>query len=225
MAAFQWPVSKLECINSALSQCGDNLVAVAEDGSEEWQAASPAYERGLAFVTEDHPWLWAVNVRTLQPAGNVPADVRYDTAYNLPPDLVHLIQVRVNNWPPTGGWDLENMQLVLNAQGGPPPPSPPVTPAPVTIKGIFSTNSDLVNGTPTVVLALQYYVMAGIYRGPHQDATEAGRMTAMADAILARAKARHDQQKPKRAMFRSAVRRARIVRRPDRRWNNDPWGP
>ena len=226
MASFEWPLSKLEIINSALAQTGDNLVNVANDGSVEWTICSPAYERALAVVTEAHPWAWVTNWLTLQPAANPPADDRWDTAYDLPPDLVHLIMVRVNDR--TCIWDLLNKQLVVNAQGGPPPPTPSATPFPVIIKGIFSTNSDPVNGTPTVVMALERFVMSGIYRGIKKDNAEAGRMFAEANAVLANAKSRHDMQKPKRALFISRLRRARWTRRPD--WpipsggDNGPWG-
>ena len=173
-----------------------------------------------------HPWAWVTNWQTLQPAGNAPADDRWDTAYDLPPELVHLIMVRVDDR--TCLWDLLNGQLVVNAQGGPPPPNPPATPYAVIIKGIFSTKSDPVNGTPTVVMALERFVMSGIYRGIKKDNAEAGRMFAEARAILEAAKSRHDMQKPKRALFISRLRRARWTRRPD--WpipsggDNGPWG-
>lgn len=210
--AFQWPLGKIEIINSALSQTGDNLVAVADDGSVEWTACSPAYELGLAYVSESHPWSWLTDVRTLQPSPVAPDDDRFDTAYPLPADLVHLIWVRVNDFPCV--WDLLNNQLVVNAQGGPPPPSVPTTPYPVNIKGIFSTNSDPVNGTPTVVVVLQLFVMSGIYRGIKKDTTEAGRLWGAAMKMLAEAKSRHDMQKPKRALFRSRMTMSRRVRRP-----------
>ena len=226
MAAFQWPLSKLEIINSALAQTGNNLVNVADDGSVEWNTCSPAYERALAVVSEAHPWNWMTDFRTLQPSPTAPTDDRYDTAYDLPDDLVHLILVRVNDR--STDWNLLNGQIVVNARGGPPPPSVPGVAFPMIIKGIFSTNSDPVNGTPTVVLALERFVMSGAYRGIHKDTNEAGRMFGEANAILANAKARHDMQKLKRAMFISRLRRARYIRRPD--WpfpeggDPGPWG-
>lgn len=219
MAAFQFPLGKLEILNSALSQTGDNLINALDDGSDEYLVASPAYERALAAVSEDHGWSWLTAVRTLQPAGNSPSDDQYDTAYGLPPDLVHLIWVRVNDKPTI--WDLLNNQLVVNAQGGPPPPSPAATPAVVTIKGVFSTNSDPTFATPQVVLALQYFVMAGIYRGLHEDGAEADKMLSLANQILDRAKSRHDMQKPKRAMFNSRMTASRRIRRP---WPQTPTG-
>lgn len=219
MAAFEWPLGKVELINSALAQTGDSLVSNADDGSVEWTVCSPAYERALGAVTEGHSWSWVADWRTLTPAGNAPSDPRFDTAYTLPDDLVHLTMVRVGGFP--RNWDFLNGQLVVNAQGGPPPPNPPAVPAAVTIKGIFSTNSDLVNGTPTVVLALERFVMSGIYRGIKKNESEARALFAEANQILANAKSRHDMQKPKRALFISRTRRARFTRRPD--WP-EPWG-
>ena len=48
--SFEWPLQKIDLINSALSQTGDNLVATADDGSDEWNTCSPAYERALAAM-------------------------------------------------------------------------------------------------------------------------------------------------------------------------------
>jgi hypothetical protein len=210
--SFEWPIDKLGLINSALSQTGDNQINAANDGSDEWNTCSPAYERGLAYVTEAHPWNWVTAYRTLTPSPTPPTDDQWDTAFVLPNDLVHLISARVNDRNCI--WDFLNGQLVTNAQGGPPAPATPVAPDPVTIKGIFSTNSDIQNGTPTVVLALQHFVMSGIYRGLHEDAGEAAHMLNAARALLEEAKARHDMQKPKRAMFNSRLTMSRRVRRP-----------
>lgn len=218
--SFEWPLQKIDLINSALSQTGDNLVATADDGSDEWNTCSPAYERALAAMSEAHPWSWCTDMRVLQPAANKPDDDQFDTAYNLPSDLVHLTLVRINDMPCV--WDLLNGQLVVNAMGGPPPPPVgTVTPGVVTIKGIFATDADVVFSTPMFVVALQAFVMAGIYRGLHEDVAEAGVMEKTAVALLSEAKARHDMQKPKRAMFNSRIRAARLIRRP---WPPVPGG-
>lgn len=212
MAAFEFPLSKTEIINSALSQTGDNTVAVADDGSVEWDTASPAYERALGFVTEAHPWNWTTDMRVLQPSNIPPDDDLYDTAYPLPSDLVHLILVRMADRP--CAWELFNDQLVVNAKGGPPPPTAPVTPAVVTIKGIFSGNSDPANATPMVVTVLQMFVMSGIYRGMHKDMQEADTLWSAAMKMLEMAKSRHDMQSPKRAIFVSRMTASRRSRRP-----------
>jgi hypothetical protein len=204
MAAFEFPLGKIEIINSALSQCGDNLVAAADDGSEEWNVASPAYERALGYMIEQHGWSQATAVRTLAASPTAPTDLQYDTAYPLPDDLVHLIWVRMAG--ATCQWDLLNDQLVVKAQGG--------SATPLTIKGVFSTNSDPTFGTPTFVLALVAFVMSGIYRGLHKDTGQAERMWNAGKAMLSEAKSRHDMQKPKKAIFNSRMTAVRRGRKP-----------
>lgn len=217
---FAWPLQKIDVINASLSQTGDNLVASADDGSDEWNTCSPAYEDALPAMIESHPWQWTSDVRILQPAGNVPDDDQFDTACNIPSDLVHLVWVRLNDMPCV--WDLLDNQLVVNAMGGPPPPPVgTVTPAVITIKGAFATNSDPSFATPLFVSALKRFVMAGIYRGLHEDVATAVAMTSEGHQILAVAKSRHDMQKPKRSMFNSRITASRRIRRP---WPPVPGG-
>lgn len=233
--AYEWPIDKLGVINSALAQTGDNQCAAADNGQDEWLVASPAYERALAYMLEQHPWYWTKTTVTLQPAANAPTDTQWDTAYNLPADLIHVILVRIANsvsgpysaplWDfqmgPAGGGGPSGMQLVVNAKGGPPPPDPPAAPAVVTLQYLSSVNSDPTFATPTFVLALQAFIMSGIYRGLHEDLSESARLWQMGVTLLMDAKVRHDQQKPKRAMFNSRIMAARRVRRP---WPPVPTG-
>ncbi len=227
---FQWPVDKLGIINSALSGTGDNLVAVAEDGSDEWTVCSSAYETALAYIMEGHSWGFATEVVTLQPSPTAPADTAWDTAYPLPPDLVHLIWVRINqnlddlNVGQPCLYDILQGQLVVNAQGGPPPPPVAVTPSFITIKYVSNTYSDPTLATPTFAMALQTYVISGIYRGLHNDPAEADKTYKAAEYILQQARTRYDQQKPKRSFFNSRITAARRVRRPWPPIGNDDWG-
>jgi len=226
--AFEWPIDKLSLINRALRATGDNQVNAADDGSEEWDCASSAYETWLAKIIEGHPWAWGKTVVTLTPAANVPADVMWDTAYNLPADLVHLIWVRVRDRPsiyhlimgPTSIGPTPQ-QLYVNAQGGPPPPVPPQTPDPVTIQYISSVTSDPTFATPGLVLALQMFVVSGIFGGLHKDYPQQKEAMAEARLHLADAQTRHDQQMPKRALYNSRMTAARRVRRP---WPPVPGG-
>lgn len=216
---FQWPVDKLQIISSVLAQTGDNVPSVADDGSVEWDCCSPAYETALGYVTEAHPWNWVTDFRVLTPSPTAPVDTYFDTAYPLPDDLIHLIMVRMNNVPVV--WNFINRQLVVNAKGGPPPPSVPTVPMPVMIKGIFSTNADPAFGTPMVAVALQKFVMAAVYRGLRKDVAEATRQEAVAMAMLDKAKARHDMQQPKTAIFNSRMTAVRRNRKP---WRQTPYG-
>ncbi len=227
---FQWPVDKLGICNSALLGTGDNLVAVADDGSDEWNVCSSAYETALAYIMEGHTWGFATQVATLQPSPTAPADTAWDTAYPLPADLVHLIWVRINqdsddlNVGQPCLYDILQGQLVVNAQGGPPPPADPVTPSFISIKYVSNTYSDPTLASPTFVMALQAYVVSGIYRGLHADITSADRAYQQAEFILQQARTRYDQQKPKRSFFNSRITAARRVRRPWPPVGNDSWG-
>ncbi len=284
--AMEWPVDKLSLINRALALTGNYTVNVADDGSDEWNACSPAYETGLGLMMEDHGWGFADrfgqvnnipfirrlfngigNIVTFMATGrwvsdsqskplvfaaiqaaflkktaklertsdgviaNLPAsptaptNTAWDTAYPLPGDLLHLIWVQINQSTSILGqqcpYDLEDGKLVLNAQGGPPPPSPPVAPSQVSIKYVSTTNADPVNATPLFIVALQSFVMSGIYRGLHEDTVEGDRVYQAAEMMLQQARTRYDQQKPKRSFWNSRITAARRVRRP---WPTSPGG-
>jgi hypothetical protein len=222
--AIEWPLDKLGIINSALSQCGDNLVNAADDGSDEWTVASPAYERGLAYLLEQHSWYWTKNTVVLTPAANAPTDTNYRTAYDLPPDLMHIIKVRVGDnklgpWM-AQDWDFQvgpngGMQLVAGYQGT-------TAQAVLTLQYLSTDFADPQFASPTFVVALQAFVMAGIYRGLHEDPAQADKMFATGQQLMEQAKTRHDQQRPKRAMWNSRIsmiRRGRLPMPPWPRWN------
>lgn len=237
--AFQFPYDKLSTINSALSQTADNAVNAADDGSDEWNCTSPAYETALAYIMESHSWGYAAVVATLQPSPTPPTDLDWDTAYPLPNDLVHLIWAKIND-NASNPVPLDTAQpalysimgtptgpvLVINAQGGPPPPNPPIAPATVTIKYISNSGAlcDATNGTPMIIVALQRFVMAGIYRGIHEDVAEASKMEQSAMVMLQQARTRYDQQKPKRAFFNSRLGAARRIHRPWPPMGTGSWG-
>jgi hypothetical protein len=236
--AFEFPRDKLTVINSALLACGDNSVNVADDGSDEWNVCSPAYETALGYIMESHSWGYASVVATLQPSPTVPPDTDFDTAYPLPSDLIHLIWLKLNK--NSGNPNLSTSQLttydiqsiggvtmlLVNSQGGPPPPSPPIIPAICTIKYVSNQNalSDSTSGTPTMVTALQRFVIAGIYRGLHEDPAEAIRQEQAARLLLQEARTRYDQQKPKRAFFNSRMAASRRIRRPWPPIGTGSWG-
>jgi hypothetical protein len=238
--SFQFPVDKLTTINAALLATGNNSVNVADDGSDEWNVCSPAYETAIGYIINSHSWGFDSLVVTLNASATAPADTDFDTAYPLPSDLVQLIWVKLNE--NTGNPNLTTSQmttydiqanpaggpplLLVNAQGGPPPPITPVTPAICTIKYISNSGalSDSTNGSPIMIAALQRFVIAGIYRGLHEDPAEAIREEQAARMILQEARTRYDQQKPKRAFFNSRMAASRRIRRPWPPIGTGSWG-
>lgn len=237
--AFQFPYDKVSTINAALALTGDNTVAAADDGSDEWNTCSPAYEIALGYIMESHSWGYATVVTALQPSATAPADTDWDTQYPIPPDCVHLIWAKINDdtADPTGSqqsqltlYDIMGTPtgpvLVINAQGGPPPPATPQTPARVTIKYVSNQGPlcDAANGTPTLIAALQRFVVAAIYRGLHEDPVEASNQERSARLLLQEARTRYDQQKPKRQFFNSRMQASRRVRRPWPQIGTGNWG-
>lgn len=228
--ALDYPVDKRGAVNSALAQTGNNQCSVADDGSDEWTVCSPAYERALGVLIEDHGWGANTKVGTLTPSPTPPADTCWDTAFPLPQDLIHIIWVRINqnvgdpltnqiNQPVL--YDILSNQLVCNAQGGPPPPDPPQTPGIVTMKYISMDNTEAQFGTPRFILALECFVMSGIYRGLHGDTGEAGRLFQEGELLAQKARTRYDMQKPKRQLGNSRMTASRRVRRPWPQIGND----
>ena len=237
--AFQFPVDKLGVINSALTSTGDNIVNVADDGSDEWQVCSSAYETALGYIMESHGWGYAAQVVTLQPSPTAPQDTNWDTAYPLPSDCVHIIWVKINQnasdpvSQTTAQLTLYDIMgtatgpvIVINAKGGPPPPSGTVIPAAVTLKYVSNAGAlcDSTAGTPMMIVALQQFIIAGIYGGLHEDPVEARNTYAGAKQMLQEARTRYDQQKPKRQFFNSRMAASRRVRRPWPPIGNDNWG-
>ena len=233
---YPWPLAKIDVINTALLETGNNTCAV-NDGSDEWNVGSPAYDRALAYVIESHSWGYATQTVVLSPSSTPPQDADFDTAFPIPPDCVHVIWIKINDNKPTSSntaqlalWKIAGTNngpvIVINAQGGPPPPNPPVTPAQVTM--YYITNSALMatsnTATPTLIVALISFVMAGIYRGLHEDIAEADKIWMAAERFLQQARTRYDQQKPKRQFFNSRICAVRRIRRPWPQTGINNWG-
>jgi hypothetical protein len=235
--SYPWPLDKLLIINRALSATGNNFVANYDDGSDEWTVASPAYDEALAYMMESHSWGFAMQTIVLQPSPTPPQDTDFDTAYPLPSDCVHVEWIKINqnnpnsfNSPMLTLWKIASTPtgpvIVTNAQGGPPPPVTPVTPAQITMYYLSNAGAltDSTNGTPTLVLALKAFVASGIYRGLHEDAAEADKIWQGGEQYLQRARARYDQQKPKRQFFNSRIGAVRRIRRPWPQVGINNWG-
>lgn len=219
-----WPIDKLSLINQQLSLTANNTVAQADDGSDEWNVASAAYEYAIEYMFDAHDWKQITTVLTLQPTGIMPTDDIFDTACAKPADCVHVIWVRLNDQPVV--YQILNNQIVLNQYGQAPgtPVPPGATPGVITMKYVSANPPVAVTGQPsttaaaqmlrTFMTALGRFVMSGIYRGLNEDIATARAEEAAAIRLLQEARTRSDQEQPKRAPFNSRIAAARRVRRP-----------
>lgn len=209
-----WPIDKLGLINQQLALTANNLVAAADDGSDEWNCASAAYEYAFEYALDNHDWKQLTNVITLQSTGTSPTDDQFDTAYEKPADCIHVIWVRINDLPVV--YQILGNEIVLNATGVAPGVAIPAgtTPGVATMKYVSSAGSPSAEMLRTFMTALGRFVMAGIYRGMHEDLAAARAEEQAAIALLAEARRRSDQEQPKRAPFNSRISASRRVRRP-----------
>jgi len=220
-----WPLNKLALINEQLAMTGNNLVPVADDGSDEWTVCSAGYESGMEYMLDSHDWKQLTAVLTLNPTGQVPGDDQFDTVYNKPSDCIHIIWLRVSYAGGTGGSDFPlNYQIVgnqiyVNLFGG--GTNTGTTTPTVTMKYVSSNVPNSQGGSDlgpfmlrTFMTALRKFVEAAIYRGLSEDPAEARQSEAAAKMLLQEARTRSDQEQPKRAIFNYRITASRRVRRP-----------
>ena len=194
---------KLSIINSELAKTGNNLVAVEDDGSDEWIACSAAYDDAVDLTIERHSWNFGSAIVALNRVGNSPDDL-YSDAYAMPPGSFRLVWVRLND--ASVDYKIIGNQVCLSAGG-----------QAVTAKYII--NPGIQYWPPIFAAVIRQHVRAAIYRGLHEDAAQADREEVKAEHILQEARTTVDKNAPKRAMFNSRARSSRRVRRP---WVRSP---
>lgn len=193
-----WPIDKLSIIQDACKITGDNAPSVADDGSEEWDIGSTAYEMALPYAIEGANWKFGTIVAPLTALPGTPSDPAFDAAYGKPADLLHLIWVKLSDVPVA--YQVLDNQIVMSNAGR----------SPVTAKYVRAPSIDKV--TPTFAMALRAFVMSGIYRGLHENIGEADKMWAFGEKLLHDAATRSDQEQGKRVLINSRVTAARFQR-------------
>ena len=201
-------VDKLSIINDVLAETGNNLVAVADDGSDEWTVASPAYDKAVENCLQARNWNFDTAIATLVRVGASPDDL-FNDAMAMPGNTLHLIWVRVNDVP--ADYRIIGNQICLNLNN-----------FIATAKYLVDTQ---VTGAwpPDFAETIRRWVMAAVYRGLHEDPQSADIQEKAGMLALTIASTRAAQQDPKRATFNSRAITARIVRHP---WIRTPfsWG-
>lgn len=193
-------LDKLSTVQDACELTGDNAPQVADDGSEEWIKGSIAWERALPYALEGKNWKFSTKVEVLTASPTAPSDPLFDTAYAKPPDLLHLIWVRLNDL--TKDYQILDNQIILNNPGK----------LAVTAKYVYAATPD--QFTPTFGMAMLAFTMSGIYRGLHENITEADKQWMLGEQLLSNAATRSDQEQGKRAVFNSRLSMARRTRKP-----------
>ena len=215
-----WPLQKFDLVNEALLACSDNVVVTANDGSDEWNAGSNAYEMAIEYMYDNHNWTAITKIAEIHPLTTPPMDNQFDTAYAKPPDCVHLIWVRLNDMPVY--YKITNNNIEVSAVGGSSivNPAPPGTlPGVITAKWVSSDQAGdqsepAQKMTRTFFAALRIFTMSGIYRTLHEDPAEARLLWKEGAVILQEARTRADQEMGKRAFFNHRISAARRIRRP-----------
>jgi hypothetical protein len=201
-------VDKLSIINDVLAETGNNLVAVADDGSDEWTTASPAYDKAVENTLDSRNWQFDKHVATLVRVGASPDDL-FNDAMAMPANALHLIWVRVNDQP--ADYKVIGNQICLNLNN-------------FTATAEFLLDSNATgNWPPLFAEVIRFLVRAAVYRGLHEDPVQGDKEEQKAMLALTIAGTRDAQQNPKRATFNSRAMAARIVRHP---WIRTPfsWG-
>ena len=191
-------VSNLFIIADELNRTGNDAPATADDGSDEWNVCSPAFDAAVQETYEAHSWNFSTNVATLVRVGDSPDDL-YEDAFARPDQSLHMIWVRLNDQ--TVDYKIINNQVCLTASGK-------------TVTAKYVIDPGMANWPALFAKVIRLHVRAAIYSGLHEDVQTGLLYEKAAQMALDDARARNDQEQPKRALFNSRAIGARRVRRP-----------
>jgi hypothetical protein len=105
---------KLSIIADELVITGNTVPQTADDGSDEWNVCSAAYEAAVAETIEAHSWSFDTQISSLVRVGASPDDLFQD-AFAKPNACLHLIWVRVNDQ--TVDYKIINNHVCLTSNG------------------------------------------------------------------------------------------------------------
>jgi len=181
---------RLTIINDALIATGNEPLNVEYDGSDEWIAADSAYRRALSYLLSKHRWSFATKTAPLAsrlletPSGYE----RYESAFALPGDLLHLSGAFYGGVPFTD-YEIVDQKFCTWPKSG------------VTIEYVRAPNEG--QWPAGFVELLTMKVEAHLYRSPNEDTANADKRDMRVDAELAELRALSDQQDGRRAILRS----------------------
>lgn len=190
---------KLSLIADCLLLKGQNVPATEDDGSQEWNVCSAAYEHGVKHLIQEHDWNFGTAIETLTRSGDS-TDADYEDVYPKPNGCLHLMWVRVDDVR-TDEFRIIGNAIYINADED------------TTVQAKFVEMPGAEDMPPMFISALNELIYAAIEGGLKKDAKEARNHQAAAVEFLQRAKTRSDQEEPKRSLFKFRMRTARRFRR------------
>lgn len=195
---------KLGIINTCLGLTGNNRVNTEDDGSEEWNVASLAYEAGVSYLIASHDWKFQTDIVDLQRQGEADDD-HYEDIYAKPANCLGLVWVKQNDCSLDWKIVADTIYTTRLTESD-------------DVKGKVVLRGDPSTWNPLFVQSLYSLVRAGIYRGLNEDTAEAKSEEAAAQAYLAQARTRTDREDKPRPAFRSSM----LARRRGYGGNNVP---
>lgn len=196
-------VDKLSIIADECQRNGITPPSAADDGSDEWNVCSPAFDAAVAETIEAHSWNFDTRIVPLVQSGTSDDDL-YTTSYAKPNQCLHLIWVRLNDQ--TVDYKIINDLICLTNNGYTP-----------TAK--YIVDQGMANWPPSFSKVIRLRVDAAIWGGLRDEPATALKYEELAANALQDARTRVDQESPKRAPFNSRAIAARRVRRP---WISTP---
>lgn len=203
---------KLRIINDALMATGNNPVEVADDGSPEWVAGSNAYERYLPLVLKRGNWKFTNDLQELTRLGTSTFP-GFSDIYEKPAACIHLMAV----WDTETASNVRDVPLNVIPRDGVLPPSLAWRvigdnihcAAPDGVTAFFVKTPAEGDWPPDFVEALTLEIEAVLHRGLNEDPDSAKLTKQLARFELDEARARGDQEEPRRVAFKSKMRNAR----------------
>ncbi|MFG1247268.1 hypothetical protein [Xanthobacter flavus] len=189
---------KLSIINSALRLTGNEPVT-ENDGSPSWEVASEAFDVNLPLLIARRDWGFASAVVQLAAAASNPS-VAYAYAYVRPAACLQLLDLYERSIPVTSYEIVDNLICCD---------------APNQVSAKIRRLPDDASWAVGFTEVLKLKVMAGIYRGLHEDPAEGQVVDRQAEGFLEEIASLASQEHRGRVMMKS-----RISAR--RRWGGQP---
>ena len=208
---------QLAFMNDALIATGNRPVTT-DDGSDEWIAASNAYERVLPLILYKHDWGFQTAIAT-PPRVNSSTYPGYTDIYEKPADCLHLENV----------WSVDAASMVYPVSTldvGRAPTSPPSLDYRIIGDQIHTVASDGVtifyvlnpgetgNFPPGFIEAVRRNMESLLYQGLNEDMASAVAAKKVAQLELEEARVRVDTENPRKVAFKSTfleMRRRRMT--------------